>query len=477
MTRVLQVDSDAGSVDDDTTVDEAIPRSVYRSSLEWNTKSSSVMTADRVNKNLIIAVLFAVAVTTISSVLVVFSVKRSDGVELLSEISTKHSHYSQDDLFKMAKSVDEHCHPEQISTANGRLECQQICHDHICCFGIEGNDNCRNYKNDLCTIFSPCEVLFVAEDGVRSFTHAVAADDDYISPEVILQEGLEWQQTRENYINEYCAESNIKHERGRNQCAKVCANHFCCFDTSNNGENCQHDKSMICDAYSACEILLADFSVVGENLDDSVNEPHEDSVSVTAASDTLGPTVDGNNIAVPPDMIGDALLPALMTRGVPVTPIHPEDTSDGDLTAQELLQMKDDVQQRCSNYQTSIGRLHCEKVCNDHLCCFAEDGCRDDPAKLCQVYDTCKVLATSASAVIKDEVEGNSFFQMDLVSPEYEVEAEEVTDEESDRMPTYVPTYVSSYLDGSLFDRNDEYDSMADLVDVFGDDVLGHSDP
>jgi hypothetical protein len=477
MTRVLQVDSDAGSVDDDTTVDEAIPKSIHRNSFEWNIKDSTVMSADRVNKNLIIAVLFAIAVTTISSVLVVLSVQRSDDVELLSEVTAKHSHYSQDDLFKMAKSVDEYCHPEQISTANGRLECQQICHDHICCFDIEDSDDCHNYENDLCMIFAPCEVLFVAEDGVISSAHAVAADDDYVSPEVILQEGLEWQQARENYINEYCAESNIKHERGRNQCAKVCANHFCCFDTSNNGENCLHDKSMICDAYSACEILLADLSVVEANPDDSVNEFDKDAVLDTATSDPLGPTVDENIIAVPPDMIGDALLPALMTRGMPVTPITSEDTSGGDLTAQELLQMKDDIQQRCSDYQTSIGRLHCEKVCNDHLCCFAEDGCQDDPAKLCQVYNTCKVLATSASAVIKDEVEGNAFFQMDFVSPEFEVETEEVSDEESDRMPTNVPTYVSSYLDDIIFDRNDEYDSMADLVDVFGDDVLGHSDP
>ncbi len=464
----LHLDSDDRSSScNDTTVDEAIPSAVHRSALEWNSKDSTIMTSDHVNRNLTFAVLFAIAVAAISSVLVM-SVRRSDNVELLLERAATHGLYTQDDLFKMAKSVDEHCHPEKLSTANGRYACHQICHDHTCCFDVEDGDNCRNDEYDLCTIFAPCEGLFVAEHGVESYMHAVAADDDYVSPEVVLEEGLEWQQAREQYVNEYCAESNVEHERGRNQCAKICAHHFCCFDSSDDGENCQHDKSMMCDLYFACEILLADLSVLGEKPDDSLDETDEDKVVDALAPDLQGPTVDVNNIALPPDMIGEALLPALMTRGVPIYPVPSEDTRGGDFTAQELLQLEDDVKQRCSSYQTSIGRLNCEKVCKDHRCCFSEDGCQDDPSKLCQVYDTCKVLSASASAVVNDEVGGNALFQMEF---------EEDSEEESDRAPTYMPSYVLSYLDDSMFDRNDEYDSMADLVDLSGDDVLGQSDP
>ncbi|KAL3810849.1 hypothetical protein ACHAXA_005849 [Cyclostephanos tholiformis] len=402
--------------------------------------------------NRCIAVLFAIAVTAISSVLIGLSVQKSE-----IEIIAKQGHYSQDDLFNMAKSVDEHCHTEHVSTANGRWECQQICHDHICCFDVEDSNsghNCRNDENMLCTIFAPCEVLFVqdfagssliAEHGspiiedqhsVGSSTHPGAANDDHISPEVILEDGLEWQQIREKYIIEYCAESNVKHEKGRNQCAKACANHYCCFDTSNNGNNyCRYDKSMICDVYSACEILFA----FAEKPDDSVDKPDEDAALDMDAPNLLDQTLDDNNIAVPPDMIGETLLPSLMAGGMPATLVYSDDLSDGEVTTQELLQIKDDVQQRCSSYQTPIGRLHCENVCKDHLCCFAEDGCQDNPAKLCQVYDMCKVLAISASAAGKDEVEENELFQMGLILPEFE--------EEFDRMPTYVPSYhVPTYM-------------------------------
>ena len=86
--------------------------------------------------NRCIAVLFAVAVTAISSALVGFSVNRSNerlhqifvpikpgDNETLTEavdVIAGHGHYSKDDLFNMAKSVDDHCHPDQLSTANGR---------------------------------------------------------------------------------------------------------------------------------------------------------------------------------------------------------------------------------------------------------------------------------------------------------------------------------------------------------------------
>ncbi|KAL3816825.1 hypothetical protein ACHAXA_008688 [Cyclostephanos tholiformis] len=360
MARTLSDAADGRGHNEDATVDEAIH------SIETNANISD-MTAEVANKifslyqqpddlpgrvgdeafdggkdqvhyrpgertiNRFIAVLFAIAFTAISSVLIGFSVQSNDDVQLLEAVSGL-GHYSQDDLFNMAKSVDENCHPEQISTAIGRWECQQICNDHVCCFDIEDGDsghNCRNDGNKLCTIFAPCEVLFAQDSARRSggpSTQSGAADDDFISPEVILEDELEWQQIREKYVNQYCAESNVKHEQGRNQCAKACANHYCCFDTSNNGNNyCRYDKSMICDVYSACEILFA----FAEKPDDSVDKPDEDAALDMDAPNLLDQTLDDNNIAVPPDMIGETLLPSLMARGIHVNPANSDDLSDG----------------------------------------------------------------------------------------------------------------------------------------------------
>jgi len=471
-----------------------------------------------------IAVLFAIVVTAISIALVGFSVQRINDVGVFEQVIAGHGHYSQDDLFNMAKSVGEHCHPEQLSTDNGRWECQQVCHDHMCCFDIEDGDSGHNCRNDkLCMIFAACEVLFVEDfagsvsvlerggsikenqPGGGSSTNVEAANDAHISPEVILEEGLEWQQIREKYINEYCAESNVKHDKhGRKQCAKVCATHYCCFDTSSKGNNCQDDKSMTCDVYAACEIMFVGLSDVFDE------EPDNGAGLDMAAPDLLGP-----NISVPPDMIGETLLPSLLTGGTRDTLSYSNENSDGNFdatfTTQELLQIKDDVQQRCSSYQTPTGRLHCEKVCKDHLCCFAEDGCQDNPAKLCEVYDMCKVLSIYASALVKDEVEGNAPTQVDLISPEFEedfggAEREinngdghsEAAEEEVSPQPYLEdldesiidneveynsvieedsPTSLLQELDDSIVDRNDEYDSVfdnendADFVTMFGGDV------
>ncbi|KAL3782827.1 hypothetical protein ACHAW5_000099 [Stephanodiscus triporus] len=437
--------------------------------------------------NRCIAVLFAIAVTVMSSALIGFSVQSSDGkvhqeyVPMKSgddgtladavKVIAGHGQYSQDDLFNMAKSVDDYCNPEELSSAAGRWECQQVCHDHICCFDIEGH-NCRNDDNKLCRIFAACEVLF-AEDGPieenqqagGSSNHVEDANDAHISPEVIIEDGLEWQQIREKYINEYCAESNVKHKNGREQCEKVCANHFCCFDTSDNVENCQDDKSMICDVYAACAIMLVDLSDVFEDKPDDGDDEKTDDVSEldVAAPDLFGPSVDGNNIALPPDMIGDTLLPSLMAEGDLGTLSYPNADgtfTNGNFTTEELLQMKDNVQQRCGDYQTQIGRLHCEKVCKNYLCCFAEDGCQATSAEVCEVYDMCKVLAIPASLLVNDEVVGNAPLQMEVISPEFELDFEGAEGEgEFDSFnggdtahgdgnivlpnPTYMPTYVT----------------------------------
>lgn len=295
-------------------------------------------------------------------------------------------------LLNMAKSVNDRCNPELLSTATGRSECDEICHDHSCCFDSEDND-CRYDESKQCSTFAACKVL-VVDDFVESAESTDPIQEDFQGRERPHIEA-KWHVIRKNYINQYCAESNVKKAYGRKKCAKVCANHFCCFDASNDGSKCQHDKSMICDVYAACAILVVNDEKDYSNVDEEPNE----GAGLDVAAPYI-PSVDENNIAMPPDMIGDTLLPLL--DGDYHVKIS-SSTAEGDMdngtnyTTDELIQMKNDVHQRCSDYQTPIGRLHCEKFCKDHLCCFDEDGCQGISAKLCDVYDTCKVINSLVS--------------------------------------------------------------------------------
>ncbi len=67
------------------------------------------------------------------------SEKLGKGWALKEEIKNmaKEGGYTKEALFKMVMSVKEHCHSEQLKTATGRWECQQICHDHFYCFKVE----------------------------------------------------------------------------------------------------------------------------------------------------------------------------------------------------------------------------------------------------------------------------------------------------------------------------------------------------
>ena len=164
-----------------------------------------------------------------------------------------------------------------------------------------------------------------------------------------------WQEIRQKYIRVYCEESNVETKAGRKQCEKVCEHHFCCFDVSLDGDNCQEDKSMTCDMYTACQIVMAG------GLFDYVEEPAAGGGAATDVAMPGAPLLpsgmNDNYIPVPPDMIGD--MPIF--DNLPPPPAFGDDAKEGgvatkpkkviEYSSEALREIQADVKQRCSDYR------------------------------------------------------------------------------------------------------------------------------
>jgi len=136
-------------------------------------------------------------------------------------------------------------------------------------------------------------------------------------------------------VNEACNPLSIENSDGRHKCQQNCHDHFCCFDDNHeDAYNCQNDVGRYCSIYAGCVVLVNDL----------VNE---------GSTQTSKDHVDSN------------LLAARVTDA-------------------------------CSNIGTSMGKLECHKVCDDHMCCFELDSstnCANDHQMECYAYTACAVLS------------------------------------------------------------------------------------
>ena len=178
--------------------------------------------------------------------------------------STQQKQHTQQDLFQMAQSVDEHCHAEQLKSAHGRWECQQICHNHLCCFDTQPGDeayNCRNDDSMLCGVFAGCEVLIVndfvespynfggsssASSGTSSSSSGTNTATKYPNETQITEQ--------KKKIEKVCNDANFKQSsiEKQRECTNICEDHLCCFDSTVSGGNCENDIGMMCEAYESC---------------------------------------------------------------------------------------------------------------------------------------------------------------------------------------------------------------------------------
>ena len=370
-----------------------------------------------------------------------------------------HGQFSAEALYQMAESVIKHCDDDQLRTAHGRWECQQICHEHMCCFEFDGDERhderhvhgenesgsegvasygCYGDESKLCRIFADCEVLVLKDyappppaAGGQSSTGSGAGvkpkppasggsnsggsskpaskpsdqtdgssakkpggDTSYANlketlEEEVAKEDLGWQDIRKQYIDAYCEKSNIETKAGRKQCSKLCENHFCCFDTSKDGHNCQDDKSMTCHVYEGCGHMIVGLfdNDEEESVENDQDQPDGGIVPENILPGMGGP-LDGDFL--PFDPMIPPKHPTALEGEATILQGHMLPT----YTTKELTDMKVDIKQRCADYRDPTGHMQCERACKSHLCCVldGEDSCRDDKSMLCFVYDACKVL-------------------------------------------------------------------------------------
>lgn len=119
------------------------------------------------------------------------------------------------------------CSPENISTSDGRKQCEDECVLVACCLA-EGEFSCAEDNEVYCaTHIQICEIL---EDGSGSII-------DFASPD----------------LEEICSVDNIVSMAGLDACEKACAPSSCCF--ARGGTNCFALNEAECGSYSICELM------------------------------------------------------------------------------------------------------------------------------------------------------------------------------------------------------------------------------
>lgn len=181
---------------------------------------------------------------------------------------------------EISEHVIESCDYTNLKTEEGRMECQSLCFEHMCCFIINDNNDaaaiessnqysCTNDPNKMCAAYVGCESLLVSEEDELNHRNgtvdvfgldtvdAITNDND-----IILEEGdttavsavsgenttptIQQQSTMssnntatstttelqliQQVITSVCHKSNLHTRHGINECASLCNPSMCCFN-------------------------------------------------------------------------------------------------------------------------------------------------------------------------------------------------------------------------------------------------------
>ena len=220
----------------------------------------------------IIWVLFAVIV--ISSELF-SSTKNSTTTKQLQQQTKNIVTVEDEQLFlEISENIVSACSYSNLDTEAGREECQQHCHNHMCCFIDDDNSDaefeshrygCANDPEKMCAAYAGCESLVVAEDdaiiydadGVDVFD-SVGGDGDSTDVDNIHNSTQHEQSTlmkpesattnADNSVTNYtnpisvelqliqqvissvCIKDNLHTRHGMMECVSLCAPSMCCFN-------------------------------------------------------------------------------------------------------------------------------------------------------------------------------------------------------------------------------------------------------
>ena len=209
-----------------------------------------------------------------------------------------------------------------------------------------------------------------------------------------------------------CSEESLNKADGYAKCEELCQEAWCCDQPM---ESCRVTNPEVCEDYSVCSNLSA--GVDNSKLKNGkVEVPKAAKDMATMCAPTSLSDVHGFNDCEArctrarccleddeecevsnPEVCADYIDPCTnlynfrfgltWTGGEGIDAVHMMDLAsqvDESCTAKSLLEIQ--------------GRQHCQHLCNDRLCCFADDetNCVEDRASECVAFAACNVLLTMA---------------------------------------------------------------------------------
>eukprot|EP00985_Skeletonema_marinoi_P007120 scaffold3120_cov219-Skeletonema_marinoi.AAC.3 len=335
------------------------------------------------------AIFILLAITVLSSVLIGIYIPPSVGeghnIETMKILGD-----GEEELFKIAESINQRCEASKLHSAKGRRQCERLCKNHLCCFDTIGDGySCRGDESKNCGVYSGCEVLidsfeelepsgedkdqvqkgeelddvvaldggfggdeddgFYTDDFLMYYDDEEKGDGDtFGSNAIFFNPGGQSTATQAQAssigslaVDNFCTKSMVKTVDGRKHCETLCKDHHCCFDPVPRN-SCRKDPDKMCPSYASCEVLTLD---IGTDILDANNDG----------------TTTHHEIKVGSQVIGAACAEAKIN--------------------------------------TPSGKEECEAVCASHHCCFSRTdfNCRSDPEKSCPAYAACEILNVLAA--------------------------------------------------------------------------------
>jgi hypothetical protein len=354
-----------------------------------------------------IGLMFVLAIIVLSGALIGINIASKD--DTLGQTLTRDTPYSaltEEEKLAVAESVNEACSSSAIEQPNGRYKCQQICHEHFCCFDDSTDGyNCQDDASKSCSVYAGCLVLI---EDLINVDSAVVPEVEHVSASTLASR-----------INDAC--SNIKTSMGKLECHQACDDHMCCFELDSN-KSCRQDEKMECFAYEACAALPIATVLDEPNDNTSVDkssvplptwdtsEPiNQDLPSWDTAEAHNGNEVQKIDYASDDSVLHEGNAGTIGSETQPpnesqvfIPSAYNDDNEestqfvplDGSVESSEGV-TEEEVDSVCQNISDSSNKNKCAKMCVEHMCCFESD---EEKACLtntdCSVYGSCVLLGT-----------------------------------------------------------------------------------
>ena len=343
-----------------------------------------------------IAVVFVIAAITVSSAVIGFAIPKNQITTL--ESAKDHDapsasasdngilvQYSGQDLLLIAESLVQKCSQDNLNHANGRLECQTVCHDHLCCFDDyegAGNNNCRDDANKLCVIYDRCEAIVTDLTMLELELDTVDGDGDegYDGGDETVTD------LQEDTNGEEIVVDANKEDDTMDQVTVDTAVYYVNGENANGGDSEKESERM--------DIILDGISVGGYDAQaDDVGDEADTGTDEVLDDEEM--YADGNKVGT----IGGDINKGVKVRDEDINSaaaeLVAEDWADdiNEKTQEELLQVAENIVQSCSEYsiKTETGKTNCEQLCTEHFCCFDDKtGCADDESMTCVIFAGCQ---------------------------------------------------------------------------------------